>query len=265
MLKNLTFLLFVFCFLTMSCRNENLKGHWHVYGYNDSYSTLDFDGDTTIHLNKYSFDPSQFGSYNTPQHKIKISVECDQISDYTFINKNKLSFSKKVFAEKCNNIDLNHILEDYFSNSIIDVQLPNPLDSSFLKYNLSSRFYYEPIFIGNPKKSIIVCFTKLPLIGVNNIIIKLEELNLWHEQIVAVRPKAVREIIKYAIFADKKTQTKNIQNVITELKKLGIADRRILIACLNSNPTNLENPFSVFHYKNINFENGQKTLQEIIE
>jgi len=271
MIKKLTCLLFVFCFLTMSCREEKLEGHWHVYGIlknRNHFLTLDIGKDTTAILGKCSFfNTPKYGYHHPSSKRLYIPMECN-IGDfnYTIVNENTLilnnAYFKNVLVEKQIDLDSSHFIQDYIEPLDLSINPPIRTKDSIKTYpNDFNRLIPYRIYIFektiedlDENKTIITFDVKL----------ELDKDYSYLEDLASTRENGILDAIVFPILADKNTPLKKINSVINKLKSFDIKDNRILIYCLDPAPTNLENPFQIFHYKNINFDNLEQTLQESI-
>ena len=270
MLKNLTFFLFVFCFLTMSCREENLEGHWHVYNNSeksDNYFTVDFDKDSSGVYGKYSISEPSDCSYDIHKKKIYFN-NMGVYGIFDYVLKNDSLFLKNDYdwnwvGKKIRHLDSTDFIQDHFSNIDLKIQLVE-VDTLKIESEPFDKKMSQSIFLGYPIHRYMDYHNHM-LLQLGDQFANLLDLHLWNENSKVSKPEYLIPFIPYVLFIHREVKLEEIKPIIDELKRIEIKDEKIFIACLTPNPTDLGNPFRLLHYKNINFDNLELTLQESID
>ena len=136
-------------FVLVSCRTETdeLLGHWHSVPLEDgTYWTLDVT-DTSTQINKYDIWNSEWPFNRFDENgKERITFLMEDYEDFEI--RNDILFLTELF--RFTRVQENNHLTDYFTSSIVQLNLPKATSASQL--DLSNIKQWVPIYVGPPKE-----------------------------------------------------------------------------------------------------------------
>lgn len=191
-----------------SCKNDPspLHGHWHFLpSKNELFSTLDFENDSMIILNKYGRYPGIPGFVEKKKGRIYFGLEDIKLDfNYQLANGELLLIqnSDTLIAISCAEGCCDK-QEDYFADIPLRIDLPMLTDEMPV---IDAIPIYNAILIGISKEDQYEFYF-------GGAIATLQDLSGWDEKMAAKLPARLRGSIPVAIYADKDAPVELLNSV----------------------------------------------------
>lgn len=223
-----------FSLFLFSCENdmEKLRGHWHIYEYNENgyldtneYHTIDIINSDSVLFDKYNGYPFDFaGIVNTEEKTILLRGECN-ILDYKYKWKNDSLFLAQIqhkgryFAEKCG-MECCDKQKDFFSEIDLEIDLPIIKDTSTI--SARENFFRSlelPIIIGIPKRK-MEGHREIPRLKLDDKYARADDIKAWQELVEQTVPLNYRDSMFFTLYANKTVDLEELFEILNELEKL---------------------------------------------
>lgn len=249
-LKKTIFLLFLL--LYAACAQPDLNGHWHITAIKEKekimgskYLTLDIYDDTLGIIKEQVFLNSGFtGLVNSKKQEMLFGGECLVLNfEFTYeegvLYLRQLAYTepeeKQFIAKRCDETCCDR-QQDYFSSTMLDIDLPQKIDSIRLieaEKHPSSLSY--PLFFGvaNNLKNVQDKSRKFT-IGLKDFEGNIDSIARYDEQFLIKIPEEYWKRVRRVIYADKNTPLKNMIPVLKKYRELGIVKMLVALKEIDS-------------------------------
>ena len=239
-------ILLLFVLLNLACNTPDLNGHWHITSIKEGekimgsdYLTLDIYDDTLGTINKQVFlSWSHFGRIDFWKQEMLFGGECFVLEFKFTLQEEDLLLrqiaytepgEKQYIAKRCE-ANCCSQQEDYFSSTMLEIDLPQKLDSiNAWEAGNTSRSLIYPLFFGLAKsskktKNRPIQFT----IGRKDVEVHIDSIAMYEEEFLMYVPEENWKRLKRILYADKNTPLNKIIPVVKKYKALGI--HKMLVA-----------------------------------